>query len=107
MQPVPVSSIVAPGARASTLLPGRTWVPGAVFLAGAATVLLRLPFVAAPLSSDEGGFLVLEVNSMPSWSGLQGVTGIDIAATIVDAFLAAVGAAQAGRHASEPAMAPC
>jgi hypothetical protein len=34
-------------------------VPGAVLLVGVATVLLRLPFVAAPLSSDEGGLLVL------------------------------------------------
>jgi RimK family alpha-L-glutamate ligase len=37
-----------------------------------------------------GRFLVLEINSMPSWSGLQSVTDIDIAATVVDGFLAAV-----------------
>src|SRR4029077_9507232 len=58
-QPARVSTIVAPGTRASTFLPRRTWVPGAVLAAGAATVVLRLPFVAAPLSPDEGGFLVL------------------------------------------------
>jgi hypothetical protein len=34
-------------------------VPGAILLIGAATVLLRLPFLAAPLSPDEGGFLTL------------------------------------------------
>ena len=38
-----------------------------------------------------GRFLVLEINSMPSWSGLQTVTDVDIAATIVDGFLAATG----------------
>jgi len=54
-----VSTLVAPGNRAYTLLPWRAWVPGAVLGAAAATVLLRLPFVAAPLSPDEGGFLVL------------------------------------------------
>jgi len=38
----------------------------------------------------DGGLLLLEVNSMPSWSALQTVTERDIAMTIVDAFLRTV-----------------
>jgi hypothetical protein len=54
-----VSTAIAPGTRTFTRLHGRICVPGAVLAVGASTVLLRLPYVAAPLSSDEGGFLVL------------------------------------------------
>jgi len=64
-----VSTLVAPGNRAYTLLPWRAWVPGAVLGAAAATVLLRLPFVAAPLSPDEGGFLVLARQWHPAGPG--------------------------------------
>lgn len=39
-----------------------------------------------------GGHLVLEVNSMPAWSGLQSVAEVDVTAAVVDAFLADVSA---------------
>jgi RimK family alpha-L-glutamate ligase len=42
------------------------------------------------IEGEDGRLLVLEVNSMPSWSGLQTVVEVDIAAMIVDRFLAAV-----------------
>ncbi|MCC2688268.1 MAG: RimK family alpha-L-glutamate ligase [Rhizobiaceae bacterium] len=37
--------------------------------------------------SADGGLLVLEVNSMPAWSGLQSVVAVDIADAIADALL--------------------
>jgi glutathione synthase/RimK-type ligase-like ATP-grasp enzyme len=38
---------------------------------------------------DAGGnFMVLEVNSVPAWKGLQSVTDFDVAQAIVDDFLA-------------------
>jgi RimK family alpha-L-glutamate ligase len=42
------------------------------------------------VEDGEGGFLVLEVNSMPAWSGLQQVTPVDIAREVAAGFLAAV-----------------
>ncbi|MGE5261632.1 MAG: RimK family alpha-L-glutamate ligase [Actinomycetota bacterium] len=39
------------------------------------------------IQARDGGFLVLEVNSMPAWNGLQAVTHIDIADHLVGAFL--------------------
>ncbi len=36
---------------------------------------------------------ILEVNSMPAWKGLQGVTGLDIAQCLVDDFLSRIGSA--------------
>ncbi|MET0367471.1 MAG: RimK family alpha-L-glutamate ligase, partial [Methylobacterium sp.] len=42
------------------------------------------------VEDGEGGYAVLEVNSMPAWSGLQTVCETDIAATVVRGFLAAV-----------------
>lgn len=36
----------------------------------------------------DGRFLILEVNSVPAWKGLQGVTDFDVAQAIVDDFLA-------------------
>jgi tetrahydromethanopterin:alpha-L-glutamate ligase len=38
--------------------------------------------------SEEGGLLVLEVNSMPAWSGLQSVVEVDIADAIAASLLA-------------------
>lgn len=49
------------------------------------------------IEDDTGRLLVLEVNSMPSWSGLQSVADIDIAAAIIDRFLAAVEASRLAR----------
>ncbi len=53
------STTVAPGTSTPALLPGRTVVPGSILLLGAATVVVRLPFLGTPLSPDEGGFLTV------------------------------------------------
>jgi RimK family alpha-L-glutamate ligase len=45
------------------------------------------------IEDADGRFLVLEVNSMPSWSGLQSITDVDITEAIVRGFLKAVYAA--------------
>jgi tetrahydromethanopterin:alpha-L-glutamate ligase len=42
--------------------------------------------------------MVLEVNSNPSWRGLQSVTDVDVAEAIVEDFLAAVGVHQLARR---------
>jgi glutathione synthase/RimK-type ligase-like ATP-grasp enzyme len=34
-----------------------------------------------------GALTVIEVNSIPAWKGLQGVTGFDIAQRLVDDFV--------------------
>lgn len=39
------------------------------------------------IRDQDGRYLVLEVNSMPAWSGLQKVTGRDLTQALVDAFL--------------------
>jgi len=39
------------------------------------------------IQAPDGRFLVLEVNSMPAWNGLQQVTKIKISNDVVDAFL--------------------
>ncbi|MGY2048560.1 ATP-grasp domain-containing protein [Methylobacterium sp. JK268] len=63
----------------------------AAALAEAAAAAVGVAYTGIDLVEDgEGGFLVLEVNSMPAWSGLQQVTEVDIAGTIADGFLAAV-----------------
>jgi RimK family alpha-L-glutamate ligase len=60
-------------------------------LAVAAATAVGVSYSGVDLIEDENGsLLVLEVNSMPSWSGLQTVTDTDIAGAIVDGFLAAV-----------------
>jgi tetrahydromethanopterin:alpha-L-glutamate ligase len=41
------------------------------------------------IQARDGRFLVLEVNSMPAWNGLQRVTSLRLSDTVVDAFLAA------------------
>lgn len=40
------------------------------------------------VSDGKGGFLVLEVNSMPAWTGLQAVTEVNVADRLVEDFLA-------------------
>jgi glutathione synthase/RimK-type ligase-like ATP-grasp enzyme len=42
------------------------------------------------IRSADGRLMVLEVNSNPSWRGLQSVTDIDIADAVVEDFIAAV-----------------
>ena len=49
------------------------------------------------VEDGEGGYLVLEVNSMPAWSGLQKVTEVDIALAVARGFLGAVRAARPPR----------
>jgi RimK family alpha-L-glutamate ligase len=39
------------------------------------------------IQAPDGGFLVLEVNSMPAWNGLQRVSRVRISDYVVDAFL--------------------
>ncbi len=39
------------------------------------------------VATGDGGLLVLEVNSMPAWSGLQSVVAVNIADAIADALL--------------------
>jgi tetrahydromethanopterin:alpha-L-glutamate ligase len=39
------------------------------------------------IQARDGRFLVLEVNSMPAWNGLQAVTHVDIADHLIGAFL--------------------
>src|SRR6185295_17382255 len=39
------------------------------------------------IQAQDGGFLVLEVNSMPAWNGLQLVSRVRISDHLVDAFL--------------------
>lgn len=41
------------------------------------------------IQARDGRFLVLEVNSMPAWNGLQNVTSLRLSDHVVDAFLAA------------------
>ena len=55
------------------------------------------------IRAPDGRLLVLEVNSNPSWRGLQSVVDVDVAATIVDDFLAAVAAHRRQQNPSCPA----
>ena len=48
--------------------------------------------------APDGRLMVLEVNSNPSWRGLQSVSDIDIADAVVEDFLLAVGEHQRGRR---------
>ncbi|MDR7037265.1 ribosomal protein S6--L-glutamate ligase [Methylobacterium sp. BE186] len=71
-------------------------------LAEAAAAAVGVDYTGVDLVEDgEGGFLVLEVNSMPAWSGLQRVTEVDIAGAIGRGFLNAV---RAARPALRPAL---
>jgi tetrahydromethanopterin:alpha-L-glutamate ligase len=68
-------------------------------LAEAAAAAVGVDYSGVDLVEDgEGGFSVLEVNSMPAWSGLQTVCETDIAAAVVRGFLAAT------RGASRPRL---
>jgi glutathione synthase/RimK-type ligase-like ATP-grasp enzyme len=42
------------------------------------------------IQSDDGGLLVLEINSMPAWTGLQSVAVVNVADAIADALMAFV-----------------
>ena len=58
-------------------------------LAVAATAVVGANFAGVDMVYDQDGRLsVLEVNSMPAWSGLQRTTSIDIAATLASDLVA-------------------
>ncbi len=50
------------------------------------------------IRGPDGRLMVLEVNSNPSWRGLQSVSDVDVAEAIVEDFLAAVGVHQRARR---------
>ena len=77
----------------------------AAALAEAAAAAIGVDYTGIDLVEDgQGGYLVLEVNSMPAWSGLQKVTEVDIAGAVARGFLNAVRAARPPRLV--PAAAP-
>lgn len=57
-------------------------------LAEQAAIKLDIAYCGVDIIRDEEGVLyVLEINSIPAWRGLQGVTQINIAQNLVDDFL--------------------
>jgi len=69
-------------------------------LALAAAAAVGADFVGIDIVHDaDGRPTVLEVNSMPAWSGLQKVTSVDIAAVLAADLIAALGA-RVGRGAA-------
>ncbi len=69
--------------------------PEMAALAAAALAAVDADYAGVDLiRAPDGRLLVLEVNSNPSWRGLQSVTDIDIAAAVVEDFLAAIAAHQ-------------
>lgn len=66
----------------------------AASLAVRATQAVDVSYSGVDLIEDgDGRFQVLEVNSMPSWSGLQSISEVDIGEAVVRGFLKAVYAA--------------
>ena len=60
-------------------------------LAVAATAVVAADFAGVDMVYDQDARLsVLEVNSMPAWSGLQQTTSIDIAATLASDLVASL-----------------
>ncbi|MGE5266450.1 MAG: ATP-grasp domain-containing protein [Deltaproteobacteria bacterium] len=86
---------------------GRTWItnvhqgaeptpvetgPEMTGLALEAARVIGADYAGVDLIRDETGrLLVLEINSNPAWKGLQSVTDVNIARTLADDFLAALG----------------
>jgi tetrahydromethanopterin:alpha-L-glutamate ligase len=72
------------GARAEAAIPDQDLIS----LALRATTSVGAHYAGVDIiEAPEGGYLVLEVNSMPAWNGLQQVTRIKIADQLVAAFL--------------------
>ncbi len=72
-------------------------------LAVAATRAVGAGFAGVDIIRDrEGRHLVLEVNSMPAWSGLQKVTSLDLSQALAESFLAHLQPAPAAREALRP-----
>ncbi len=63
----------------------------AIALCLAASRLLGSDYAGIDLLNTPGGYTVVEVNSIPGWSGLQRTTEIDIAAEIADHLIAQLG----------------
>lgn len=74
------------GARAEVAIAGQELAE----LAVGAAVCVGADYAGVDIiQARDGRFLVLEVNSMPAWNGLQKVTSLRLSDTVVDAFLAA------------------
>lgn len=72
--------------------------PRAAEIAEAAAAAIGVDYTGIDLVEDgAGGYLILEVNSMPAWSGLQRVTRVDVARAVARGFLNAVRAARPPR----------
>jgi tetrahydromethanopterin:alpha-L-glutamate ligase len=72
------------GARAEAAIPDQDLIS----LALRATASVGADYAGVDIiEAPDGGYLVLEVNSMPAWNGLQQVTRIKIADQLVAAFL--------------------
>jgi RimK family alpha-L-glutamate ligase len=91
-------SNVARGARAVAVAVPDTWA--AIARRAAAAVGAEYAGVDL-LPAQDGSVVVLEINGIPGWRGLQEATGVDVAGAIVDRLAARVGA---GRRA--PAVSP-
>ncbi len=77
---------------------------GLAELAVAAAQAVGASFAGVDLVIGRDGCpLVLEVNSMPAWSGLQSVVDVDIADALAAGLLAAVAARRAGAELPRPA----
>jgi tetrahydromethanopterin:alpha-L-glutamate ligase len=72
------------GARAKAAIASQELVD----LAVRATACVGADYAGVDIiQANDGRFLVLEVNSMPAWNGLQGVSRVRISDHLVDAFL--------------------
>ncbi len=58
------------------------------------------------VADGDGRLLVLEVNSMPAWSGLQSVAAVNIADAIAEALLDFLAARRKGAPAPHPSRLP-
>jgi ribosomal protein S6--L-glutamate ligase len=60
-------------------------------------------FCGVDLVEDgQGGLLLLEVNSMPAWRGLQSVAGIDVGSVLVHDLLSGLGAGPSPHRPAPP-----
>lgn len=74
------------GARAKAAIPSQALTE----LAVRAAACVGADYAGVDIiQAQDGGFLVLEVNSMPAWNGLQNVTALRLSDCVVDAFLEA------------------
>ena len=72
-------------------------------LAIAATAAVGADFTGVDIvAAEDGTLFVLEVNSMPAWSGLQSVATVDISDAVAEALLAFL----AGRVGQDEASRP-